>query len=299
MNPGLMACATTGTLATSMLGACAGRAGPDSAHAVHTSACGQRDTGRTAAGLYFECSGAGARVIILLHAFSMDRRMWEPQVAALQRAARVIVYDLRAHGRSAPALEPYSAADDLLGLMDELGVSSAHLVGLSNGARVALDFVLTHPARVRSVVLAAPGVSGYVNRDPMPWMQPVIDAARSGDVLKAADLWAATPLLHIAHDSLAAARILTISRDNRALWGYRTNPERMLEPPAWGRLAEVRVPVLVLTGENDVPELRRLADTLAQRIPGAQLQVIPRAGHMLNLAAPEEFNAAMRRFLNR
>jgi pimeloyl-ACP methyl ester carboxylesterase len=223
--------------------------------------------------------------------------MWQAQVELLRGARRVVVYDLRAHGRSPAATEPYSAVDDLHVLMDELAVRRADLIGLSNGARVALDFALTHPGRVRSLVLAAPGVSVYVNRAALPWLVPVLNAARSGDVLRAAELWAATPLMRIAGDSLAAVRVLHMSRDNRSLWGYAANPERPLSAPALERLHEINVPVLVVAGEHDLPELRQLAETVAGRIPGARLRVITGAGHLVNLAAPAEFNATIAAFL--
>lgn len=257
-------------------------------------ACGV-DSGHTKAGLYFECHGAGDEVVILIPAFSMDLRMWRAQVPALSRLARVIAYDLRGHGRSIAAMEPYSAVDDLAALMDELGVGSAHLIGLSNGARIALDFALSHPSRARSLVLASPGVSGYTGGD-FSYMAPVIAAVRAGNLEQAAELWAATPLMHVPNDSTAAAFIRTMSRDNRSIWGQRANPERPLSPPAINRLAEVSVPVLVIAGENDLPYLRRLADTVAQTIPGASKVVIPGAGHMANVAAPEAFNRAVLSF---
>jgi pimeloyl-ACP methyl ester carboxylesterase len=263
--------------------------------ALPPTACGV-DSGHTKAGLYFECQGAGDDVVILIPAFSMDLRMWAAQVASLEKAARVIAYDLRGHGRSIALLEPYSAVDDLVALMDELGVRTAHLIGLSNGARIALDFGLTHPSRVRSLVLASPGVSGYTSGD-FSYMAPVISAVRAGNLEQAADLWAATPLMHIPNDSAGAALIRMMSRDNRSIWSHRSNPERPLSPPAIGRLAEVKVPVLVITGERDLPGLRRLADTVAQTIPGASKVVISGAGHMVNVAAPEAFNRAVLSFL--
>jgi pimeloyl-ACP methyl ester carboxylesterase len=258
-------------------------------------ACGA-DSGHTKAGLYFECHGTGPDVVILIPAFSMDLRMWAAQVAVLAKAARVIAYDLRGHGRSTAPLESYSAVDDLAALMDELGVGSAHLIGLSNGARIALDIALSHPARARSLVLASPGVSGYTGGD-FSYMTPVISAIRAGNLEEAADLWAATPLMHIPNDSAAAALVRTISRDNRSIWSHRANPERPLSPPAIGRLAEVKVPVLVITGDRDLPDLRRLADTIAQTIPGAIKVVIPGVGHMANIAAPEAFTRAVESFL--
>lgn len=254
------------------------------------------DSGHTRAGLYFVCRGAGDDVVMLIPAFSMDLRMWAAQVGLLEQFARTIAYDLRGHGRSIAPMEAYSAVDDLVALMNELAVGNAHLVGLSNGARIALDFALSHPSRVRSLVLASPGVSGFTGGD-FSYMAPVIAAIRAGNLEQAADLWAETPLMSIPNDSTAAALIRTMSRDNRSIWGHRANPERPLTPPAIGRLAEVRTPTLVVIGERDLPDLRRLADTLAQTIPGAMKVVIPGAGHMVNVAAPEAFNRAVESFL--
>ena len=266
------------------------------APAARSVGCDGRDTGRTTAGLYYECHGSGRDVVILIPAFSMDVRMWAPQIPVLARMARVIAYDTRGHGRSTAPVEPYSSVDDLAALMDELNVSAAHLVGLSNGARIALDFALVHPTRVRSLVLASGGASGFTGGD-FSYMAPVITAVRAGDFERAADLWAATPLMHIPHDSAAAALVRTISRDNRTLWSYRSNPERPLTPPAIGRLAEVKAPVLVISGERDLPDMRRLADSVARGIPGATKVVISGVGHMVNLAAPNEFNRALEAFL--
>ena len=264
--------------------------------ATRVVACNGRDTGRTAIGLYYECHGAGRDVVILIPAFSMDVRMWTPQIPLLSALARVIAYDTRGHGRSTAPVEPYSSVDDLAALMDELDVSAAHLVGLSNGARIALDFALVHPTRVRSLVLASGGASGYRGGD-FSYMAPVIRAVQAGDLEQAAELWAATPLMQIPNDSGAAALVRTISRDNRSLWGYRSNPERPLTPPAIARLAEVKVPALIISGERDLPDMRRLADSLAHGIPAATMIVIPDAGHMVNLASPNEFNRAVLDFL--
>jgi 3-oxoadipate enol-lactonase len=145
-------------------------------------------------------------------------------------------------------------------------------------------------------VLASSGASGFVGSD-FSYMDPVIRAVRSGDLTLAANAWADTPLMAIPTDSAAWALVRRISLDNRSLWGIRANPERPLVPPAIGRLAEVRTHVLVISGEKDLPDMRRAADTLAKTIPGAQSVVIAGVGHMANLAAPEEFNRAMLAFL--
>lgn len=260
----------------------------------HTPGCAA-PSGFTRAGLYYECGGEGNDAVILIPAFSLDTRMWAGEMAALSRVGRVVTFDLRGHGRSRAPLEPYSASDDLLGLMDELKLPGAQLVGLSNGARIALDFALEHPERVRSLVLASPGVSGYTGGD-FSYMTPVFEAVRAKEWEAAAARWAATPLMRV-RDSAGAAVVRQITFDNRMIWSVARNPERPISPPAIRRLEQVRVPVLVVSGAEDLPDLRRLADTLARRIPGARQVVIPGSGHLVNLAAPREFDAALLGFL--
>lgn len=277
-------------LAIPVLAACAGTAIPRASAPGCTTA-----SGYTRAGVYFECHGRGNDVVVLVPAFSMDTRMWDREVALLAPRARVITLDLRGHGRSRAPLEPYSAPDDLLALMDELRLPSAQLVGLSNGARIALDFALEHPGRVRSLVLASPGVSGYTGGD-FSYMAPVFEAVRAKDWDAAAARWAATPLMRV-RDSSAAALVRQVTHDNRMIWSAPRNPERPLDPPAIGRLERVQAPVLVVSGAEDLPDLRRLADTVSRRIPRARHVVIPGAGHLVNLAAPRAFDALLLEFL--
>lgn len=252
--------------------------------------------GTTPAGIAYEAEGppTGAPVV-LIHAFSLDRRQWDDEAALLRDRRRVVRYDLRGHGRSAAPTGPYTSAGDLLGVLDALGIRRAALVGLSAGARVAIDFALEHPERVSRLLLASPGLGGYVPREPMTWMAPVIAAARAGHPDSAAALWAATPIMRVPDD--AAARVRDMVMDNAKLWTLASNPERPLAPPAIERLGDIRVPVLVLVGGGDVPDERRVADTLAAAIPGARELVIPGAGHLLDFTARAAFDSALVRFL--
>jgi pimeloyl-ACP methyl ester carboxylesterase len=254
------------------------------------------ESGVTRLGISWEEEGEG-NPVVLLHAFSVDRRMWDAQVAYLKRSYRVLRYDLRAHGKSASVGESYSAIDDLKELLDERGITKAALVGLSNGSRVALDFTLAHPERVARLVLASPWISGYKPQESMAWMSPVLAAARTGDAEKAATLWAETPLMSIPGDPAATATVKRLTQDNRSLWLLPQNTERLLEPPALGRLAEVKIPVLLIEGEKDLPDTHHVADALIAGIPSAQRLVVPGVGHLVNLAAPKAFNGALTRFL--
>src|SRR5439155_1074430 len=155
--------------------------------------------------LFYEVSGTG-EAVVLIHAFSVDRRMWDPQVAALENRFRVIRYDLRGHGKSASPSAPYANHDDLRSVLDALGVNRATLIGLSAGAEVATDFALAYPDRVARLIVASPGLSGYVP-PPLTWTQPVFQAAGAGDAEGAAKLWADTPIMALKNDLSAASTV--------------------------------------------------------------------------------------------
>ena len=255
-------------------------------------------SGVTEHGFYYEARGSGPPVV-LLHGFSLDSRMWDGQGAALASRYRVIRYDLRGHGKTtAPITVPFAAHDDLRDLLDDLGVQRATLVGLSMGARVAVDFALAYPERVSGLVLAGPGLSGYVLKERPAGMDSVIVAIRAGDTRRAAEHFAETPLMAIPWRPDAHAEMKVIVVGNAHLWGLAGSPERALDPPAIGRLSEIRVPLLVVVGAADTPDTRRVADTLAT-VKGATKAVVPNAGHMVNMAAPERFNELLLEFLAR
>jgi pimeloyl-ACP methyl ester carboxylesterase len=111
--------------------------------------------------LWLKVDGAGSPVV-LIHGSPLDARMWEPQIAPLAEAHRVIRYDVRGYGRSdPPGSTLYRHADDLAGLLDWLGVERAAVLGLSMGGRLAVDFALAYPARISALILAGSSVSGY------------------------------------------------------------------------------------------------------------------------------------------
>ena len=256
----------------------------------------QSATGTSSAGIFYEASGAG-EAVVLIHAFSLDRRMWDPQIAVLEGRFRVIRYDLRGHGKSEGPTAPYAPYEDLRSVLDAVGVSKVTLIGLSAGAEIATDFTLAYPDWVHRVILAAPGLSGYVPPTPLTWVQPVFQAAAAGDPERAAKLWADTPIMALRNDVAASPTVTGLVVSNTRLWSYRTNPVRQLTPPAIKRLSEIKCPALVIVGEQDLPHIREVASLLVGGIAGARLETIPRAGHLVNLDAREAFNRAVEAFL--
>jgi 3-oxoadipate enol-lactonase len=191
--------------------------------------------------------------------------------------------------------EPYTGYDDLRALLDELGIDAATLVGLSAGSELAINFAIAYPERVAGLVLAAPGLGGYAG-PPLPWAQPVFEAAARGDPERAARLWAETPIMALRINRAEAATVTSLVMQNSRLWTLRRT-EQPLSPPAVGRLAEIRCPVLVIVGERDLPHINDIADVLDRGIPGAERLIVPGAGHIVNLDAPEAFNRAVGTFL--
>ena len=157
-------------------------------------------------GLAYEVKGAG-QPVVFVHAFSIDHHMWDQQAAALNRRFKVIRYDQRGHGASVAPMERHASHEDLRDLLDELQIASATLVGLSAGSEIAINFAIAYPERVTRLVLAAPGLGGY-SIPPLPWAQPVFEAAGRGDAEAAAKLWADTPIMAI-HSNAAARQTVT------------------------------------------------------------------------------------------
>jgi len=245
-------------------------------------------------GIAYEISGTGEPVV-LIHAFSLDRHMWEPQVAALAGSYRVIRYDLRGHGDSAKGDQPYTGYGDLKDLLDSLGIARATLIGLSAGSELAINFAIAYPDRVTRLVLASPGLGGYRGAS-LPWMQPVIDAAVAGQAEQAARLWAKTPLMRLVTGHNAEPAVTEMVMRNAGLWTSKRT-EQPLTPPAIERLATIRVPVLVVVGGDDQPHILDIARVIAAGVPNARVETLRGAAHLVNLDVPNAFNEVVSRFL--
>ncbi|HEX4441606.1 MAG TPA: alpha/beta fold hydrolase [Thermoanaerobaculia bacterium] len=245
--------------------------------------------------IYYEEAGKGAPVV-LIHGGQMDRRMWDPQFEPWAKTYRVVRYDVRGFGRSASATVPYSDVDDLLAVLDSLSIPKANLVGLSLGGGIAIDFTLAHPDRVASLIVAAPGLSGFPF-EPGGFMER-LRAAQAGGGEAAVALWLRDPYMAPAmeHADLAP-RIRQLALDNERVWLENPFLERRPAAPAASRLGEIRAPMLVLIGERDVPDMQKVADKLAAEVKGAKKVVIPGAGHISNMERPAEFDRAALAFL--
>ncbi|MDO3703879.1 alpha/beta hydrolase [Micromonospora sp. C28SCA-DRY-2] len=254
--------------------------------------------------LAYDEVGSGTPVV-LLHAGIADRRMWREQVGVLAARHRVIALDLRGYGDSELPPAPFAHHDDVVGLLDALGVARAALVGCSFGGAVAVDTALAHPERVTALALLGSAISGHEWSEQANelWDQLVGEVDQEDFAASAAAevrFWVVGPGRRpedVDPELLAFAREM----DQRALAAEQALSAvdvAELDPPAIGRLGELRMPVLVTAGAADVPDISRLADRIAAEAPDAvRLPDVPDAAHLLPLERPEPVNAALLDFL--
>ncbi len=250
--------------------------------------------------IYYEIAGSGVP-LVLVHGFSLDRRMWDDQFAFLATEYRVIRYDVRGFGNSTDVpVQPYSYPDDLMRLMDHIGIEAAHLVGLSMGGAIVVDFAVEHPERVLSLVpVDAPldGVEWLTN-----FGTRVGIAARLANQIgmdSALDLWLEDELLAPAmNNSDCAAALEEIIRDYTG-WHWTSGAKSMSRDTHTSELLNKIVsPTLVIVGEHDLIDFHAMGDVMAEGIDGAHKVVIPNIGHMSNMEDPVAFNALLHGFLS-
>jgi pimeloyl-ACP methyl ester carboxylesterase len=248
--------------------------------------------------LYYETCGDG-EAVVLIHGGNLDRRMWDDQFQTFARRYRVIRYDVRGFGRSDTATRPYSDVKDLYSLLKDLHVQKAHLIGLSLGGRIAIDFTLEHPEMVRSLVAVGPGLGGFAWPAESEERGAELDRlARDRSPEEAVEGWLKDPYMVPAMQNPALApRVRQLSLDNAHAWLANGALVRRLDPPAIRRLREIRVPTLLVVGDRDVPEIQAIVRILQKGIPHVRKVVIAGAGHLVNMEKPEAFNEAVLGFL--
>lgn len=250
--------------------------------------------------LYYKWHGAeDAPALVFVNGLTASTESWIFQTPAFAERLRVLLYDCRGQGQSAKPAGPYATkqhAADLLALLDALDLGTVYIVGLSNGGAVAMHLAADNPQRVRRLVLS----STHARADTLmrSKLQSWLTALDAGGPLMRFD--AATPwvwgrrFLDENEDVLATLR-------NQAAQAT-PNAVRALITGAMGHdvtdhLADISVPTLVMVGEEDVLTPPWYARDVAAGIPGAELVVVPNAGHALPIERPNVFNALALAFL--
>ena len=234
--------------------------------------------------------------VLLLHAGIGDRRMWAPQVEALEAAGhRAVAPDLPGFGDE-PLVPP---SVDYTAFAAERLEEPGAVVGCSFGGRIALELAAARPELVGALVLVAPGLAST------EWSEETRAAfAEEEELIEAGDLAGAAEQqagMWLAPDAGASVRELTVAMTVRS-YEQQLPVEGQVsaswpEPSAESTLGEIHCPTLVVTGSADRPELHEVAALLAREVPGARRETIAGAGHLPSIEQPEELNRLLLDFL--
>lgn len=256
--------------------------------------------------LYYEVTGSGDS-LVFSHEFAGDHRSWAPQVAFFARHYQVLTYSNRGYPPSSVPADPAAYAQehliaDLHGLLGQLGITRAHLVGLSMGSHVVLNFALAYPEVCRSIVVAGCGVG---SDDPEQFRregQRLIAAIEAEGMAAFAARYAVGPTRQqlARKDPLGWQRFRDQLAEHSTPGSALTFANVQLKRPTVydlaPRLADLALPVLIVAGDEDegclAPGL-----FLKRQLRGAGLALLPATGHTVNLEEPEAFNRLIFDFL--
>ena len=243
--------------------------------------------------LAVEAHGSGPDVL-LLHAGVTDRRSWRHVVDALPDH-RCIAFDSRGYGETTYEPEDgWSRVDEAVAVLDAYGVGSAVVVACSMGGRTGLDLALSHPDRVRALVLIGSAVSGAPDieeeEEDLQWLESAYARAEeAGDLDEInrleALVWLDGPRAGEGRVA-GAARELFLEMNKHALEAADPGEERR-DVDAWEHAHGISVPTLVMIGEHDLSHIHANAEHLAHDIPGARLVALPDVAHLPHLEDDE------------
>jgi pimeloyl-ACP methyl ester carboxylesterase len=247
--------------------------------------------------LHYEDTGGGGLPLVLSHGFLEDLEMFAPQVAALRGRHRMITWDQRGHGKTQATADSFTywdSADDLAGLLDCLKVERAVIGGMSQGGFISIRFALAYPERTAALVLID-SQSGCENPEKLAQYDMMHDVwTSSGPSDQLLEMVAAIIVGNRAPQSAEWIRKWKAMDPAGLTPIYRTLVDR---DDVTARLSEIKVPVLVIHGTDDVAIDLSIAEDMCSRLPDCRLVKIEGAGHSSNLTHPQPANAAIEEFL--
>jgi 3-oxoadipate enol-lactonase len=259
--------------------------------------------------LYYEISGKG-HPLVLLHAGIANLRMWDEQVKEFSKHYQVICYDARTFGKSTSESVEFSNCQDLLDLLNHLKIDKAHLLGISRGGIIAMDFTLEFREKVSSLVMVASRPSGFEHEDaetekPYFARDEELSEAKNAEAIADLDveMWVDGPGQKLGRANKNVrhkVRTMTLEHYQYYFAAFpKEEPSSVpLKPLAVERLASITVPTLVITGSLDFSYTHAAAKLMTGAIPNTKHVMISDVAHMVNMEKPEEFNKVVLEFLN-
>ena len=256
------------------------------------------------ASIYYETAGIGMP-LLMIHAGVADSRQWNNEFTEFSQNYHVIRYDMRGYGKSEPVDGEFSHLSDLVSLLNSLGIHEPLVVmGCSMGGGLAMDFALTHPSRVKALIMVDAGPGGLeLDVEAPSKFADAEKAFEAGNFDKVAEIET-----QIWFDGMGrtpeqvnqAMRKLVYDMDRLALsHEVKQRGKRLpnMEAPAVDRLKDLDIPVLIIVGSQDTPYMLAAAQYMEEKIKFARKVVIEDAAHLPNMDQPQQFQGIVKGFL--
>jgi 3-oxoadipate enol-lactonase len=248
----------------------------------------------------YEHSGKkDAPVLILSHSLGSSLVMWDPQTDALKPHFQVLRYDIRGHGRSEAPAGPYTLellGNDAIGLLDALSIDKVHWIGLSMGGMIGQSIALNQRNRFEGLALCDTGA--VIAAEAQPIWQERLDAVREKGVESQVELtmerWFTPSFLKLNPPMLGVIQKQFLATPRE---GYMGCIEAIRKLNYLDRLPEIKIPTLIMVGEDDPGTPVAASEAMHQRISTSKLAIIKSARHLSNVEQPEVFNANLLTFL--
>ena len=241
-----------------------------------------------------------APVVMLSHSLACSLVMWQPQMAVLESAFQVLRFDTRGHGDSDAPQGAYSLellTADAVGLLDALDIETVHFVGLSMGGMIGQCLALDYTDRLKSLALC--DTAAIMPEETHPIWQQRIDAAgqigMAGQVDETLERWFRPEYLQLNPPEVEMIRGQILAT---AVAGYVGCCEALRRLNYLDRLSEIKLPTLIMVGEEDPGTPVAASEAMHARISGSKLVVLPAARHLSNIEQADAFNKALMEFLN-
>lgn len=242
-----------------------------------------------------ESVGTGPAVV-LLHGWTLDRRLWTLQARALARRFTLIAIDRRGFGQSTAQPDRAREVDDLARLADHLQLANFHLVGMSQAGATAIAYAQQNRDRISSLVLqgiSLAGIPDHANASDRIPLAEYAELVRDGRLDAMKRHWAGHALMAgLSGEGAQIGAMMLADYDGQDLLAGPAGPSARLD-----NVASLTMPVLAITGDADTPWRRDVTQALARSAPLGQARFVRGAGHLCNLSHPVPYNAALAAFL--